>query len=118
MQPGTDGPNNTLNELVRIGVKFYSQMSARRICLQQDNRRRRVWRQSGQVSAAMWWFPHVLWWHYVGRRTPLVVMEGAETAIRYRNDILRRTVQPYRQNFGGIRLNGRQFSPSSCTSCE
>ena len=31
---------------------------------------------------------------------PLVVMEGAEMAIRYRNDILRPIVQPYRQNFG------------------
>ena len=30
---------------------------------------------------------------------PLVVMEGAETAIQYRNDILRTIVQPYRQNF-------------------
>ena len=27
-------------------------------------------------------------------------MEGAETAIRYRNDILRPIVQLYRQNFG------------------
>ena len=35
-----------------------------------------------------------------GRHTPLVVMEGAETAIRYRNDILRLIVQSYRQNFG------------------
>ena len=38
----------------------------------------------------------VMW----GRRTPLVVMEGAETAIRYRNDILRPIVQQYQQNFG------------------
>ena len=28
MQCSTDGPNNTLNGLVRIGIKFYSQMSA------------------------------------------------------------------------------------------
>ena len=35
-----------------------------------------------------------------GQRTSLVVMKGAETAIRYRNDILRPIVQPYRQNFG------------------
>ena len=35
-----------------------------------------------------------------GQRTPLVVMEGTETAIRYRNDILWPTVQPYWQNFG------------------
>ena len=34
-----------------------------------------------------------------GRRTLLVVMEGAETAIRYRNDILGPILQPYRQNF-------------------
>ena len=27
MQRGTDGPNNTLNGLVRIGIKLYSQMS-------------------------------------------------------------------------------------------
>ena len=27
MQRGTDGPNKTLNRLVRIDIKFYSQMS-------------------------------------------------------------------------------------------
>ena len=27
MQRGTDGPKNTLNVLVRIGIKFYSQVS-------------------------------------------------------------------------------------------
>ena len=27
MQSGTDRPKNTLNGLVRIGIKFYSQMS-------------------------------------------------------------------------------------------
>ena len=27
MQRGTDGPKNTLNGLVRMGMKFYSQMS-------------------------------------------------------------------------------------------
>ena len=79
------------------------------ICLQPDNRRRRVWRQSGQAEhlghtvqrvqqgggSLMFW-GGIMW----SRRTPLVVMEGAETAIRYRNDILRTIVQPYRQNFG------------------
>ena len=35
-----------------------------------------------------------------GRGMPLVAMEKVETAIRYRNDILRPIVQPYRQNFG------------------
>ena len=34
-----------------------------------------------------------------GRLMPLVVMEGIETAIRYRNDILQPIVQPYWQNF-------------------
>ena len=27
MQRGTDGPKNSLNGLVKIGIKFYSQMS-------------------------------------------------------------------------------------------
>ena len=68
--------------------------------LQAENRRRRVWRQSGQAErlrhtvqkvqqgggSLMFW-GGIMW----GRRTPLVLMEGAETAIRYRNDILRPT---------------------------
>ena len=80
-----------------------------RICLHPDNRRRRVWSQSGQAErlrhtvkqvqqgggSLMFWCG-IMW----GRRTPLMVMEGAETAIRYRNDILRPILQPYRQNFG------------------
>ena len=65
------------------------------MCLQPDNRRTRVWRQSGQAEhlrhtvqqgggSLMIW-GGIMW----GRRSPLVVMEGAETAIiRYRNDIL------------------------------
>ena len=79
-----------------------------RMCLQPDNRSRRVWRQSGQAgrlrntvqqvqqagSSLILW-GGIMW----GRRTPLVVVEGAETAIRYRNDILRPILQPYRQNF-------------------
>ena len=35
-----------------------------------------------------------------GRRTPLMVMEGSDTTIRYRNDFLRPIVQRYLQNFG------------------
>ena len=79
-----------------------------RICLQPDNRRRRVCRQSGQAErlrhtvqqvqqgggSLMFW-GGIMW----GRRTPQMVMEGAETAIRYRYDILRAIVQPYRHNF-------------------
>ena len=79
-----------------------------RMCLQPDNRRRRIWRQSGQAErlrhtvqlvqqsggSLMFW-SGIMW----GWRTPLVVMGGVETAIRYRNDILRPRVQPYRQNF-------------------
>ena len=77
-------------------------------CLQPDNRQRCVWRQSGQAERLrhaaqqvqqgggflMFW-GGIMW----DRRTTLVVMEGSETAIRYRNDILRPTLQPYRQNF-------------------
>ena len=80
-----------------------------RICRQPDNRQRRVWRQSGQSvhlrhtvqrvqqggGSLMAW-GSIMW----GWRTPLVFMEGAETAIRYRNDILLPLVQSYRQNFG------------------
>ena len=96
MQRGTDGPNKVL---------FTDECC---MCLQPDNRGRRVWRQSGQAErlkhtvqqvqqgggSLMFW-GGIMW----GRHTPLVVMEGAETAIRYRNDILRPILQPYRQNF-------------------
>ena len=80
-----------------------------RICPQPYYRWRRVWRQSGQAErlihtvqrvqqsggSLMFW-GGTIW----GRRTPLVVIEGAEMAIRYRNDILRPIVKPYRKNFG------------------
>ena len=57
--------------------------------------------QQGGGSLTFW--GGIMW----GRRTPLVVMEGTETAVRYRNDFLRPVVQPYRQNFEEvIRLNG------------
>ena len=69
----------------------------------------RLWRQSGraqrlrhtvqrvqQGGGPLMFWGGILWC----RRTPLVVMEGAETALRFRNDILRSIVQPYRQNFG------------------
>ena len=79
-----------------------------RICLELNNRRRRVWRQTGQAESLIHTVQQVqqgggslLFWGGIiwGRRTPLVVMEGPETAIRYRIDILRHIVQPYRQNF-------------------
>ena len=68
-----------------------------RIFLQPDYRRRRVWRLSGQAErlrdtvqqvqlgggSLMFW-GGIMW----GRRTPLVVMEGAKMAMRYRNGIL------------------------------
>ena len=79
-----------------------------RICLLPDNRRRRVWRQCGQAErlrhavqlvqqdgGSLVFWGGIMW----GRCTTLVVMEGAETAIPYRNDILRPILQPYRQNF-------------------
>ena len=103
-----NGPNNTLNGPVRIcnQVLFTDAVC---MCLQPDNRRRRDWRQSGQAERLR----HTVQWVQQGggslmfwggimwdRRTPLVVMEGAETVIKYRNDILRPIVQQYRQNFG------------------
>ena len=79
-----------------------------RMCLQPDNRRRHVLMQSGQAKRlrhtvqqeqqggdSLTFWGCVMW----DRRTPLVAMEGAETAIRYRNDILGPILQPYRQNF-------------------
>ena len=77
-----------------------------RICLQSDNLQRRVWRLSGQAERLRYTVQHgggsLMYWGGImwGRRTPLVAMEGAQTAIRYRNDILRPIVQPYHQNFG------------------
>ena len=50
--------------------------------------------QQGGGSLMFW--GGIMW----GRGRSLVVVEEAETAIRYWNDILRPIVQPYRQNFG------------------
>ena len=81
------------------------------ICLQPDNRLRRVWRQSGQAERLIHTIQRVqqgggslMFWGVImwARRMPLVVMEGAEMAIRYRNDILRPIVQPYRTCLGYI----------------
>ena len=61
------------------------------ICLQPDNRRRHVWRQSGQAERLRHTVQRVqqgggtlIFWGGImwGRRTPLLVTEGAETAIR------------------------------------
>ena len=105
MQRGTDGPNNMLNGPLGIGIMFSSPMSV----AYAFNHRLRVWRQPGQGerlrnsvqrvqqggSSLMFW-GGIMW----GRRTKLVVMECAETALRYMNDILRPIVLPYRQNIG------------------
>ena len=69
----------------------------------------RLWRQSGraqrlrhtvqrvqQGGGSLTFWGGIMWY----RCTPLMVMEGAETAIRYRIDTLRPIVQTYRQNFG------------------
>ena len=107
MQRGTDGSKKN-TEWTHQNWQQVLFTDECRICLQPDNRRRRVWRQSGQterlrhtvqrvqqgVGSQILW-GGIMW----GRRTPLVVMEGAEMAIRYRNDILRPIVQSYRQNF-------------------
>ena len=61
-----------------------------RVCLQPDNCRRRVWRQSGQAERLRHIVQRVqqgggflVFWGGImwGRRTPLVVMESTETAI-------------------------------------
>ena len=74
-----------------------------RMCLQPDKHQRRVWRQSGQAERLRHTAQQVqqgggslIFWDgsMSGRRTLLVVMEGAETAIRYRNDILRPILRP------------------------
>ena len=108
MQRGTDGPKKHAEwtRQNRHQVLFTDECC---MCLQPGNRRRRVWRQSGQAEClrhtvqqvqqggcSLMFLGGILW----GRRTPLVVMEGARTAIPYRNDMLRLIVQQYRQNFG------------------
>ena len=105
MQHGTDASNNTLNGLVRIGIKFYSQMSVAYgfkqtiigdmfggSVVRQNNLRHTVQRVQEGGGPLMFW-GGIMW----GQRTTLVVMKGAEEAIRYRNDILRPIVQPYRR---------------------
>ena len=61
-----------------------------RICLQPDNCRGRVWRQSGQAERLIHTIQRVqqgggslMFWSGImwGRLTPMVVMEGAEMAI-------------------------------------
>ena len=126
MQRGTDWPKNMLNRLFRIGIKFYSQASLAHAFnrttvgdvfgggLVRLNVFRHTVQQVQQGGGSL----NVLVWHYVG---PTYATSGhgrRSMAIRYMKDILRPIVQPYRQNFGGIRLNRRQFSTSSCTSCE
>ena len=62
-----------------------------RICLQPDNRRRRVWRQCGQAEhlrhtvqqvqeggGSLLFWDGIMW----GRRTQLVFMEGAQSSDR------------------------------------
>ena len=107
MQHGTDGPNNTLNGLVRICIKFYSQMSVTYAfnqtivgdvfggSLVRLNVLRHIFERVQQGGGSLMVWGGIMW----GRRTPLVVMEVTETAIRNRNDILRALLQPYRQNF-------------------
>ena len=67
------------------------------MCLQPDKRQRRVWSQSGQAERLRHTVQQVqqdggslifLGWHYVWPTYATGGMEGAETAIRYRNDIL------------------------------
>ena len=106
LQRGTDGPKNTLNVHIRIGIKFYSEISV--TCTFYQTIVRDVFggslvrlnvsdTLSSKCSKVVvpWCFGVALW----DRRTPLVVMEGAETAIRYRNDILRPYTEPISAEF-------------------
>ena len=125
MQRGTDGPNNTLNGLVRIGIKFYSQMSVAYAFNQTivgdvfggSLVRVNVWHCP--ASAAWWLFPDVFGWHCVG---PSYATGGHGR--RWNGYTIQEWHPPtYSAAISAefrrwIRLNGRQSSPSSCTSCE
>ena len=78
------------------------------ICLYPDDRRR-VWRQPGNIERLQHSVPHVrqgdVWVMFWGgttwaHSTPLVVVESNLTSLRYRNEILKPIVGPYRQHFG------------------
>ena len=99
------------------------------MCLQLDNRQRRVWRQSGQVErlrhtvqqvqqgggSLMFWVG-IMW----SRRTPLHWWSWKALKLLYDTGMISSDL--YCNHIDrisrGISVNGRQFSPSSCTSCE
>ena len=70
MQHGIDGPKNMLNGLIRIGIKFYSQMSVsyafNQTIVGDVFGASLVWLNILDTLSARWWFPDVLGWHYVG----------------------------------------------------
>ena len=120
MQCSTDGPNNTLNGLVKIGIKFYSQVSVAYAFNQTivgDVFGGSLVRLSTlthcPASAARWWFPDVLVWHYVG---PTYATGGhgsrsnGYTIQEWYPPTYSATISA--ELWRGIRLNGRQFSPS------
>ena len=70
MQRGTEGSNNTLNRLVRIGIKFYSQTSVA-YAFNQTITRDMFGGSLVKVNvldtlSSKVVFPDVLGWHYVG----------------------------------------------------
>ena len=123
---GTDGPNNTLNGLVRIGIKFYSQVSVAyafnrtivgdvfRGSLVRLNVLDTLFSECSKVVV-----PWCFGWHYVG---PTYTTGGhgrrsnSYTIQEWHPPTYSATISTEFRR--GIRLNGRQFSTSSCTSCE
>lgn len=80
-----------------------------RICLSPDNNRQRVWRESGDAARLRYSVGHVqqgggsvMFWAGImnGHRTPLVAVQGAMTALQYRDTILEPIVEPLHQNVG------------------
>ena len=126
MQCSTDRLNNTLNGLVRIGIKFYSKMSVAYAFNKSivgdvfgGSMIRLNILDTRPASAARWWFPDVLGWHYMG---PTYATGGhgrhlnSYTIQEWHPPTYSATISAEFRR--GIRLNGRQFSPSSCTFCE
>ena len=101
MQHGTDGPQHA--EWTHKNWHQVLFIDECRMCLQPDNRRRHgqaehlrhTVQQVQQGGGSLMFWGGIMWcW-----RMPQVVMEGAEMAIRYMNDILRPILLSYRQNF-------------------
>ena len=126
MHRSTDGPNNTLNVLLRIDIKFYSQMSVAYAINQTIagdvfggslDRLNVLETPVSECSKVVvpWCFGMALceadvchWWSWKALKRLYDIGMTYSTFSATISAEFRR----------GIRLNGRQFSPSSCISCE